>query len=284
MNLDANAFSPILETNDGTFIPQMGLGMMFMPTGTLPALLRDAVDLGYRHFDTATHYGNEAEVGEGLRQLPIERDKVFVTTKVPDGMHGYDAALRAFDASERAIGQVDLYLIHWPQPAKGLYRETWKALVRLKAEGRVRSVGVANFTSALIAEIEDETGLAPSVNQIELHPSFQQREARAYHANKKILTEAWSPLEHGRILTNPVIGEIAQGKGRSPAQIVLRWHVQNGHIVIPKAANSRHLADNRKIWDFTLDEYEMARISALDRPESAFGVNPMDHVSDRGKM
>lgn len=284
MDLDANSFSPMLEMNDGALIPQMGLGMMFIPTGTLSALIQEAVDLGYRHFDTATHYGNETEVGEGLRRLPIERDQIFVTTKLPDGMHGYDAALRAFDASERAIGRIDLYLIHWPQPAKGLYRETWNALVRLRAEGRVRSIGVANFTPTLIVDIEEETGVAPSVNQIELHPSFQQREARAYHATKNILTESWSPLEHGRILTNSVITDLAEQKDRSPAQIVLRWHVQNGLVVIPKAATRRHLADNRKIWDFTLNEQEMARINALDRPESAFGVNPMDHVSDRGKI
>lgn len=238
----------------------------------------------YRHFDTATHYGNEAEVGEGLRALEIDRDEIFVTTKLPDGMHGHDAALRAFDASEKAIGRIDLYLIHWPQPLKGLYRECWKALVRLQTEKRVRSIGVANFPKQLIEEIVNDTGVVPAVNQIELHPRFQQHGARTYHAAKGILTESWSPLEHGRALTNPVIVEIAQRIGRSPAQVVLRWHLQSDLVAIPKAADARHLADNLAAWDFVLDEADMARIATLDSRESAFGVDPVQHQSDRGRI
>lgn len=272
-----------LPMNDGGAIPQLGLGLMFVPGHTLPALMREAVRLGYRHFDTATHYGNEAEVGEELRSLAIDRDEIWITTKLPDGMHGYDAALRAFDASERAIGRIDLYLIHWPQPAKGLYRECWKALVRLQAEKRVRSIGIANFPIQLIDEIEGDTGVIPAVNQIELHPRFQQHDARAYHADKGILTESWSPLEHGRALANPVIAEIAERIGRSPAQVVLRWHLQSGLVVIPKAADTRHLIDNLGAWDFVLDEADMARIETLDSTESAFGADPMLHQSDRGR-
>ena len=276
--------SRTLTMNDGATIPQMGLGVMLVPQGSLPGLMREAVRIGYRHFDTATHYGNEAEVGEGLRSLDIERDEILVTTKLPDGMHGYDATMRAFDASERALGRIDLYLIHWPQPMKGLYRDSWKALVQLQAEKRVRSIGVANFTSALIDEIAGETGVTPAVNQIEIHPRFQQRAARAFHAGKRILTESWSPLEHGRAVGNPAIVEIASRLGRSPAQLILRWHLQSGLVVIPKAADKRHLADNFGAWDFTLDAADMARIDALDSPDGGFGPDPMEHQTDRGVL
>ena len=199
-----------LPLRDGAAIPQMGLGVMYVPEGTLPALMREAAKVGYRHFDTATVYGNEGEVGEGLRSLDLDRREVFVTTKLQDGMHGYDNALRAFDASEKLIGSIDLYLIHWPQPAKDLYAESWRALVRLQEEGRVRSIGVANFTADMIDRIAGETGVMPVINQVELHPRFQQRELRAYNAAKGILTQAWSPLEHGLILKQEAIIEIAQ--------------------------------------------------------------------------
>ncbi len=273
-----------LVMNDGTVLPQFGLGVMFVPEGTLPALMRKAVEIGYRHFDTATHYGNEAEVGAGIRSLEIDRDDITVVTKLPDGMHGYDAALRAFDASEKAIGRIDLYLIHWPQPAKGLYRESWKALVRLQAEKRVRSIGVANFVPSLIEEIIGDTGVIPAINQIECHPRFQQRSARAFHGQKGILTEAWSPLEHGRVLSNTTITEIAGRVGRTPAQVVLRWHLENGLVVIPKAADTQHLADNFGAWDFVLSDADMARIEAMDASVSSFGADPMLHESERGRI
>jgi 2,5-diketo-D-gluconate reductase A len=270
--------------NDGTSIPQLGLGVMFVTDGSLPALMREAVDLGYRHFDTATHYGNEADVGEGLRSLQIDRDEIVVATKLPDGMHGYDDALRAFDASETKIGRIDLYLIHWPQPMKGLYRDSWKALVRLQAEKRVRSIGVANFPKPLLEEIIGDTGVVPAINQIELHPRYQQHDARAFHQAKGILTESWSPLEHGRAVANPLIVEIAERIGRTPAQVVLRWHLQSGLVAIPKAADTRHLADNLGAWDFALDEADIARIATLDSPESAFGADPLTHQTDRGRI
>ena len=269
---------------DGVAIPQMGLGVMYVPEGTLPALMREAVRVGYRHFDAATVYGNEGEVGEGLRSLDIDRSAVFVTTKLQDGMHGYDQALRAFDASERAIGKIDLYLIHWPQPAKGLYVESWRALVRLQEEGRVKSIGVANFTPVLIDRLVGETGVLPAINQVELHPRFQQRDLRAYHAAKGMLTQAWSPLEHGRILKDDTIAGIAQRIGRSPAQVVLRWHLQSGVVAIPKAADTQHLADNFAAWDFELSEVDMARISSLDRNRSSFDLDPMIYQSDRGRI
>lgn len=273
-----------LPMGDGAAIPQMGLGVMYVPEGTLPALMRDAVRLGYRHFDTATVYGNEAEVGEGLRSLDIDRNDVFVTTKLPDGMHGYDQALRAFDASERAIDRIDLYLIHWPQPAKGLYVDSWRALVRLQQEGRVRSIGVANFMPDLIARIVGDTGVSPVINQLELHPRFQQRDARRYHAANGILTEAWSPLEHGLVLANDDVIDIARRIDRSPAQVVLRWHIQSGFVVIPKAADTEHLADNVAAWDFELSEADMTRISSLDQNRSSFDLDPMTYQSERGRI
>lgn len=273
-----------LTMNDGATIPRLGLGLMFVPEGTLPELMREAVDIGYRLFDTATHYGNEAEVGEGLRRLDIARNEIVVTTKLPDGMHGYDAALRAFDASEAAIGRIDLYLIHWPQPTKGLYRETWRALARLQQERRVRSIGVANFPSPLLAELEAETGVAPAVNQIELHPRFQQAEARAFNRQSGIVTQSWSPLEHGRAVNDPTIVSIARSIGRSPAQVVVRWHLQSGLAVIPKAADNRHLKDNFDVWDFTLDDVHMTEINRLDRPDGNFGPDPMVFASERGKI
>ncbi|QKJ94432.1 aldo/keto reductase [Agrobacterium pusense] len=269
---------------DGASIPQMGLGVMYVPEGTLPELMREAVNVGYRHFDTATVYGNEAEVGEGLRSLDIDRNDVFVTTKLPDGMHGYDQALRAFDASARAIGKIDLYLIHWPQPAKELYGDSWRALVRLQEEGRVRSIGVANFTPDLIERIAGETGVYPVINQVELHPRFQQRNVREYNGTKGILTQAWSPLEHGLVLTNEEIIDIAKSVKRSPAQVVLRWHLQSGLVVIPKAANTRHLADNFAAWDFELSHADMTRISSLDQNQSSFGLDPMTYESERGRI
>ena len=273
-----------LQMNDGTEIPQLGLGVMSVPRDMLPSLTCRAVDLGYRRFDTATHYGNEAELGEGLARVEIDRDEIRVSTKVPDGMHGFDATLRAFDASEKALGRIDLYLIHWPQPAKKLYRETWRALVLLQAERRVRSIGVANFPPALIQEIADDTGILPAVNQIELHPRFQQPATRAFNSANGILTEAWSPLENGRVLAHPLIVDIAERRGRSPAQVVLRWHLQSGFVVIPKAANGRHLADNLAAASFSLDEAEMMRIATLDTPSSAFGIDPMLRQSDRGRI
>lgn len=268
--------------NDGNSIPQLGLGVMFVEQDALPILMRTAVELGYRHFDTATHYGNEAQVGDSLKQLEIDRNEVVVTTKLPDGMHGYDAALRAFEASERAIGRIDLYLIHWPQPMKKLYRDCWKALVRLQAEGRVRSIGVANFTPQFIDELVDDSGVAPAINQIELHPRYQQGATRAYHVRHGILTTSWSPLERGRACNHPIIMEIAARIGKTPAQIILRWHLQHGLVVIPKAADARHLADNYAAWDFALDDADMSLIDRLNDPEGRFGPSPLVHHSDRG--
>ena len=270
-----NDIAHTVPMRDGATIPQMGLGVMYVPEGTLPALMREAVRLGYRHFDTATVYGNEAEVGEGLRSLDVDRSDVFVTTKLPDGMHGYDQTLRAFDASERAIGMIDLYLIHWPQPAKGLFGESWRALVRLQNEGRVRSIGVANFTPNLIRTIVDDTGVSPVINQLELHPRFQQRAARDYHAANGILTQAWSPLEHGLVLANDEIVDMANRLDRTPAQVVLRWHLQQGRVVIPKSVTPSRIRENLDVFGFTLSAGELAAVDALER-DGRTGPHPAD--------
>jgi 2,5-diketo-D-gluconate reductase A len=274
--------SPEIDLLDGRRIPQLGLGVMTVSNEDLPALIAEAVEVGYRHFDTATHYHNEVGVGEGLRRLDFDRDALTITTKVPNSNHGYDEALRAFEASEKAIGRIDLYLVHWPQPPKGKYVQTWKALVRLKEEGRVGSIGVANFPAPLIDEIEGETGVLPVINQIELHPRYHQREAREYHASRGILTESWSPLEQGRVLGHPVIAQIAAKHGRTPAQIVLNWHLANGLVIIPKAADRQHLRDNFASLDFTIDNADLQAIAALDDPQGKFGPDPYLRVSEDG--
>lgn len=270
---------PYLTLNDGAGLPQLGLGVMYVKPEDVPALMAEAVAAGYRHFDTATHYFNEEGVGEGLRRLEIPRDEITVTTKLPNMAHGFDEAMRAFGASEAAIGRIDLYLIHWPQPPKGRYRDCWRALVRLQQEGRVRSIGVANFTASLIDEIADDSGVMPAINQVELHPSYQQHSLRAAHAKRGVITESWSPLEHGRALKQPGIISIAERLGRTPAQVVLAWHLQSGLAVIPKAADRRHMAENFAALKIRLSEDDMAAIAALDRPDGNFGPDPMLHTT-----
>ena len=271
--------SPSVTLNDDHRVPQLGLGVLQVKNEDVPRLIADAVDIGYRHFDTASHYANEAGIGEAMRQLSVDRSEVCVTTKLPNWAHGYDEALRAFDASEAAIGKIDLYLVHWPQPMKGLYRDSWKALVRLRDEGRVRSIGVANFTATLIEELIADTGVTPAINQVELHPAYQQHALRGAHAGRSIATEAWSPLEQGRILSNPIVREIAIKHDCTAAQSVLAWHLRSGVIVIPKAADRRHLADNFGSLEVVLDEADMNAMATLDRPDGKFGPDPMLHFT-----
>ncbi|MGO4689671.1 aldo/keto reductase [Glaciibacter sp. 2TAF33] len=277
-----SGLAPVLELNDGASIPQLGMGVMYIPAGDLPALLADAVTLGFRHFDTATHYGNEAGIGEGIRRLDLSREELFVATKLPNAAHGYDAALRAFDRSEQAIGHIDLYLLHWPQPPKGKYLETWRAMVRLRGEGRVRSIGVCNFPAPLLDELIADTGVAPAVNQIELHPAYPQPATRAANQARGILTESWSPLEHGRAITHPTITAIADIHGCSPAAVVLRWHLDLGLVVIPKAATPAHLASNFAALEIVLSAEDHAAIAALARADGGFGPDPMVHTTEQG--
>ncbi len=258
--------APTVTLNDGVEIPQFGFGVYQIPSDEVVAPVRTAIECGYRLIDTAALYENEEGVGEAVRESGLPRGEVFVTTKAWNTDQGYDATMRAFDASMARLGLdvVDLYLIHWPTPARDLYVETWRALEKLRADGRVRSIGVSNFQPAHIQRLLDETGVVPSVNQVELHPRLPQDELRAFHAQHGIATEAWGPIGQGRgLLEESAVVEIAESVGRTPAQVVLRWHVQIGTIAIPKSSNPERIRQNLEVFDFTLDDEQMARLATL---------------------
>ena len=262
-----------LRLNDGRDMPWIGVGTYDMPDGRSETLVRLALELGYPAVDTASFYGNEAEVGRAVRGADAPP---FLTTKLWRDAMGHDAALRAFDRSAKTLGleALDLYLIHWPEPEKGLYVETWKALIRLRDEGRVRSIGVSNFTEAHLARIIDATGVVPAVNQVECHPRFQQRALKAFCRQHDIAFTAWSPLGRAQALAEPAIAGVATRHGRTPAQVVLRWHLQDGAIVIPKASSRERLAENLDLFDWALDEADMAAIAALDSADGRLGPDP----------
>jgi diketogulonate reductase-like aldo/keto reductase len=258
-----------LKLSDSGTIPQLGFGVFQIPPEDTAEAVRHALATGYRLIDTAAAYGNEAEVGEAVRSSGLDREEVFVTTKLWNGDQGYDRALRAFEHSLKRLdlGYVDLYLIHWPLPARDLYAETWRALTELRRDGRARSIGVSNFQIPHLERIIDETGVVPSVNQIELHPQLQQGDLRDFHARHSILTEAWSPLGQGAALEDPVIDEIAQELDRTPAQVVLRWHIELGNVVIPKSATPSRIEENFELFDFELGPERMRRIADLEAGE-----------------
>ncbi|NYJ30474.1 aldo/keto reductase [Galbitalea soli] len=262
-------FSPSLRLSDGHSIPQLGLGVYKVADAHATELVAGAIELGYRHLDTATLYDNERGVGEGMRASGVDRSELFLTTKLWNDDHGYDRALRAFDRSLELLGldYVDLYLIHWPCPAQDRYVESWRALLRLRDEGRVRSVGVSNFAIPHLERIIAETGEAPVINQVELHPWLPQSAVRAFDRSQGILTESWSPLARGRVLDDPVIGAIAERLGRSPAQVVVRWHLQAGVVVIPKSNSLARVAENARVFDFELSDDDLSRIAALESGE-----------------
>jgi 2,5-diketo-D-gluconate reductase A len=267
---------PTIHLKDGASMPQLGYGLWRVPVAEAQAATSEALAAGYRSLDTARIYENEAAVGQALRASGVPRDEVFVTTKLWNDAHGSDAARRAFDQSLSLMGldYVDLYLIHWPAPKQDRYVETWKALLQLRKEGRVRSVGVSNFGVAHLTRLADETGEMPPINQIELHPRFAQKSLRAFHKQHGIVTEAWSPLGQGQLLDDPVIVEIAGKLGRSPAQVILRWHLDHGHVVIPKSVTPARIHENFAVFDFELDEIDRKRIDALDVPDGRIGPNP----------
>ena len=269
---------PARDLNIGIPIPQLGLGTYQMPADITKDLVLAAFELGYRHVDTARAYGNEQGVGQAVRESGLPRSEVFVTTKLWNVGHGYDTAMRTFEESMQLLGLdvLDLYLIHWPVPAIDRYVDTWRAFEQLLADGRVRAIGVSNFEPEHLKRLVDETQTVPAVNQIELHPYLQQRELRALHDELGIATEAWSPLAlGGAMLSDEVLVRIAEKHGRTPAQIVLRWHTQLGNVVIPKSVRPSRMAENAAIFDFSLDEDDMTAIESLDR-DGRIGAHPDD--------
>lgn len=272
---------PGITLNNGLRIPQLGFGVWQVPDDAVVEAIQHALAAGYRSIDTAAAYGNEEGVGEALRRSGLPREEVFVTTKLANPDQGYDNTLRAFDASLERLGLdvLDLYLIHWPLPQRDLYVPTWKALERLYAEGRARAIGVCNFQRPHLERVMEEGGIAPMINQIELHPLLTQEELRTFDAEHNIATEAWSPLRQGELLGHPLIVELARAHGRTPAQILLRWHIQLGNVVIPKSVTPERIRSNFEVFDFELPEEDMARISALNE-NHRFGPDPYGFDGD----
>jgi 2,5-diketo-D-gluconate reductase A len=260
---------PNVALRGGIDIPQLGFGVFLVPPEDTVEVTLNALEAGYRHIDTAAAYRNEAQVGQAIRASGLDRDEIFVTTKVFNDDHGHEETRNAFKHSlERLeLGHVDLYLIHWPVPVKDRYVETWQALVELRDEGLIRAIGVSNFQPAHLERIIAATGETPAVNQIELHPRFQQVGLRREHADLGIVTEAWSPLGRGAVLDDPVIGALAEAHGRTPAQVVLRWQLQLGNVVFPKSTSPERMRENIDIFGFHLSEAQMGEIAELDAGE-----------------
>ena len=259
---------PQIRLNNGVSMPQLGFGVFQVPNAETEAAVTTAFEAGYRGVDTAAGYGNEEGVAAAIARSGLPREDLFITTKLANDAHGYDNAMRAFDESMRklALDQLDLYLIHWPRPAHDQYVETWRAFEKLQADGRVRAIGVSNFQPAHLRRLIDETGTVPAVNQIELHPYLVQADLRAVDAEHGIATEAWSPLaKGGDLLADPVVTGVAAKYGRTPAQVVLRWHLQLGNVVIPKSVTPSRVAENIAVFDFELADEDMAALAALDR-------------------
>ncbi len=270
---------PSVQLNDGNQIPQLGFGVFQIePEDTFEAVTR-ALEAGYRHIDTAEMYGNEREVGEAVRASGLDRGEVFVTSKLNNGEHRPDDARRAFDRtlSELGFDYVDLFLIHWPLPTlyDGDFVSTWRVLEEFKADGRSRSVGVSNFQPDHLQRLAAETDTVPAVNQVELHPYFQNRDVSVYDEEHGLATESWSPIAQGDVLDDPAVGPIAERLGRTPAQVVLRWHIQHGYVVFPKSVTPERIQENFELFDFALEPADMDRIDSLDRGESGRrGPNP----------
>jgi diketogulonate reductase-like aldo/keto reductase len=261
---------PVIKLNNGVEMPQLGFGVFQIPDDETTTAVKSAIEAGYRSIDTAAVYGNEKGVGKAIAESGLSRDELFITTKLWNSEQGYDTTLRAFDASIEKLGleQVDLYLIHWPTPARDLYVDTWRAFEKLYADGRVRAIGVSNFQPAHLERILDAGEVVPTVNQIELHPYLQQAELREVDAKLGIATEAWSPLaKGGDLLKALAITKLADKHGRTPAQIVLRWHIQLGNVVIPKSVTPSRIRENFDLFGFALSDEEVASLSTLDRGE-----------------
>jgi 2,5-diketo-D-gluconate reductase A len=261
--------APSITLNDGNSIPQVGLGVWQTPPEDTERAVTTALDAGYRHIDTAAAYGNEGEVGSAVAKSGLPREDVYLTTKLWNADQGYDSTLTAFDSSMDRLGlsgsaeYLDLYLIHWPMPANNAFVDTFKAFAHLRDQGRIRSIGVSNFEPEHLRILVDSTGIVPSVNQIELHPLLQQQELREVHAQLGIATEAWSPLGKGSLLSNPTVTAVAEAHGKTPAQVLIRWHIQLGNIVIPKSVTPERIMSNFDVFDFELSEQDMGSVSSL---------------------
>ena len=269
---------PVHALSDGTSLPGIGLGTYPMDDATAERAVAEAVAAGYRLVDTATNYRNETGTGRGVASSGVAREEVVVTTKLPGRHHGYDETLASFEESRRRLGleYVDLYLIHWPLPRVDRYVDSWRAMIKLREDGLVRSIGVSNFTAEHIDRLERETGVLPSVNQIEMHPLFPQEELRAALAAKGVAVESWSPLGRGSdLLADPAVTAAAAAHGRTPGQVVLRWHTQSGVVPIPKSADPDRQRENLDVFGFELTEEEMAAISAP--PHRRLGGDPRHH-------
>ena len=268
---------PNLKLNDGHSIPQLGLGVWQVEPGITARVVRDGIAAGYRLIDTAEGYNNEAGVGEAIRTAGVPRNELFITSKLRNGGHARDAALKSFDGTMKALGieQLDLFLIHWPVPSQGKYVEAWKTLVELQQQERIRSIGVSNFNQDHLERIIKETGVTPVVNQVELHPAFQQRDKRDFHREHDIKIESYSPLGSGRSLDDKRIAAIGEKHGRSIAQVILRWHLQEGLIVIPKSTHKERIVENFDVFGFELDADDLDKIRSLDKGEKGrIGSNP----------
>jgi 2,5-diketo-D-gluconate reductase A len=260
---------PTIRLNNGVEIPQLGFGVFQIPPDRTAEATRTALEVGYRHIDTAQMYGNEKGVGEGIRDSGIPREEVFVTSKLNNNRQTRDDILRSFDESLAALGfdQLDLFLVHWPLPGVSDYVARWKVMEEIYASGRARAIGVSNFQPHHLRNLFADTEVRPAVNQVEVHPYLANDEVRTFGAQHEIVTEAWSPIAKGTVTADPVITEIAERLGRTPAQVTLRWHVQRGDVVFPKSVTRSRVEENFALFDFELDEAAMASISGLDRAE-----------------
>lgn len=262
---------PSIPLNDGNSIPQLGFGVWRLEEEDAPKVIGAAIDAGYRHIDTAQGYDNEAGVGRAIAEADVTREQLFITSKLRNGHQGFEKTQQSLDESldRLQLDYLDLFLIHWPAPAHDRYVDTWKALIEAQKQGKVKSIGVSNFLPEHIDRIIAETGVKPAVNQVELHPAYQQRDIRDYHRKKDIKLECYSPLggKESKLLDDDTITEIGDRYDRSPAQIITRWHLQQGLIVIPKSSKPERARENFEVWDFELTEDDIAKIDALDRPD-----------------
>ncbi len=267
---------PAVKLNDGNHIPQLGYGVWQVGNDEAISAVSEALKVGYRHIDTAAIYGNEEGTGKAINESGIARGDIYLTTKLWNKEQGYESTLKAFDESLKKLGTdyVDLYLIHWPLPSKDLFMDTWRAFIKIKEEGRAKSIGVSNFQTADLERVLKESDVVPVINQIELHPQFQQDELRLFHSKHNIATEAWSPLGQGTILENATLKTIAEKHGKSVAQVILRWHIETGNIVIPKSVTPARIKENFEVFDFSLNGTDHDAITKLDKTDGRIGPNP----------